>query len=173
MGAFNLNSLPKEKRIQMIGEFYDIINSLKDRNEVRLFFKDLLVPNEIAMLMRRLEIAVLLESGFTFDKIVDLLGVGRSKVANVHKILLIEGNGYKIAIERLLNNRKERIKKQKEEKIDPLSLKGAMKRYPGYFGLFNLIDNLGEQLKDDPEKKKEAALFTPSIFHSKKNGPVH
>ena len=44
----------------MIGEFYDTIARLKDRNEVRLFFKSLLSADEIATLMRRVEIAVLL-----------------------------------------------------------------------------------------------------------------
>lgn len=168
MGVFNLNSLPKQNRIQMIAEFYDTVNSLKDRNEVRLFFKDLLVPNEIAMLMRRLEIAVLLESGFTYGKIIELLGVSRSKIATVHKILLIEGNGYKIAIERLLEDRKKRIKKEEDKKIDPLSFKRTAKKFPAYFALFNLIDGLSD-LKNDPERKKQAALFTPSLNYLKKN----
>ncbi|MDP2909924.1 MAG: YerC/YecD family TrpR-related protein [bacterium] len=166
MGTFNLNSLPKQNRIQMIGEFYDTINSLKDRSEVRLFFKDLLNPNEIAMLMRRLEIAVLLNAGFTYEKIIKLLGVSRIKIATVHKVLSVEGNGYKIAIERLLEDRKKRIKKEENEKTDPLSFKAAKNKYPLHFALFNLIDNLGE-LKNDPEMRKRAALFTPSYNYLK------
>ena len=67
MATFHLDSLPKSKRIQMIGEFYDVISSLKDRSEVRFFFKDLLTPDEIANLMRRVEIAVLLSAHFTYD----------------------------------------------------------------------------------------------------------
>lgn len=168
MGAFNLNSLPKQNRIRLIAEFYDTINSLKDRNEVRLFFKDLLTPNEIAMLMRRLEIAVLLESGVTYDKIVKLLGVGKPKIANIHKILLTEGNGYKLAIDRLLEDRKKRIKKEEDEKINPLSIRGTAKRCPNYFVLFNLIDSLIES-KNDPEMKKKAAFFTPSFNPLKDN----
>jgi uncharacterized protein YerC len=70
MPVFHLNSLTKEKRIQMIGEFYDTIDSLKDRVEVRLFFKSLLSPEEIAMLMRRIEIAVLLSANFNYDQII-------------------------------------------------------------------------------------------------------
>ena len=72
MPVFHLNSLPKEKRIQMIGEFYDMVDSLKDRNEVRLFFKSLLTADEIATLMRRIEIAVLLSAGFKYDKIIKI-----------------------------------------------------------------------------------------------------
>ena len=73
MTTFHLNELPKQKRIQMIAEFYDVIDSLKDRNEVRLFFKSLLTADEIATLMRRIEIAVLLSTGFTYENIMDLL----------------------------------------------------------------------------------------------------
>jgi len=164
MGVFNLNSLPKEKRIQMIGEFYDVIDSLKNRQEVRFFFKDLLTPNEIATLMRRLEIAVLLEVGFGYNEISKMLGVGKSKIANVQKDLLREGNGYKIAIERLLKNRRKRLKKIKEkEEATPGSFKKLKKIYPGHFMLSNLIEEFSESLDDDPKKRKETALFTPSL----------
>ena len=166
MGVFNLNSLPKEKRFQMIGEFYDVINSLKNREEVRFFFKDLLTPNEIATLMRRLEIAVLLSVGFSYTEVAELLGVGRSKIANVQKILLQEGNGYKLAIDRLLENRRKRLKKKKDqEEATPSSFKKLKKVYAGHFILSNLMEELGESLfEDDSKKKKEAALFTPSLY---------
>ena len=74
MPVFHLNSLPKEKRIQMIGEFYDTIDSLKNRGEVRSFFKSLLTPEEIASFMRRIEVAVLLSAGYNYDKIIKMLG---------------------------------------------------------------------------------------------------
>lgn len=167
MATFDLNSLPKEKRIQMIGEFYDVINSLNDRNEVRLFFKDLLTPNEIAMLMRRMEIAVLLESGFTYNQIMGLLNTSKAKIAIVHKILSMDGSGYKIAIRRLLEDRKRRIKKIKDrESMNPL--KKAMRGQPGRFAFFNLIEEITESLDKNPEKTKEAALYTPSFSNIKR-----
>ena len=78
MPVFHLNNLPKSKRIQMIGEFYDTIDSLKDRQEVRLFFKSLLTADEIAALMRRIEVAVLLFSKYNYDQIKEMLGVGNN-----------------------------------------------------------------------------------------------
>ena len=66
MTTFHLNNLPKQNRIQMIGEFYDTIDSLKDRDEVRLFVKGLLTADEIANLMRRIEIAVLLSGNYKY-----------------------------------------------------------------------------------------------------------
>lgn len=165
MVMFYLNNLPKEKRIQMIGEFYDVIDSLKNRNEVRAFLKDLLTGDEMANLMRRIEVAILLTAGFTYEQISQLLGVGNPKIANVQKALLREGNGYKIVIERLLKNRKRRLKRrEKIEKTQISFFENLKKRYPGHFLLFNLLDEISEILENRSEKEKEALLYTPSLI---------
>ncbi|TSC94489.1 MAG: TrpR-like protein YerC/YecD [Parcubacteria group bacterium Licking1014_1] len=172
MPVFHLNSLPKEKRIQMIGEFYDIIDSLKDRTEVRLFLKSLLSPEEIAMLMRRIEIAVLLSANLNYNQIIEMLGVGSNKITSVHKCLQQDDNGYKIIIKRLIENRKKRlkkIKKENKEKTDMSPMSAVKKKYPGYFLLNNLLDVAVEKLEEDDKiLEKEALLFTPSLKHSKK-----
>ena len=172
MSTFHLNELPKEKRIQMIGEFYDTIDSLKDRNEVRLFFKSLLTADEIATLMRRIEIAVLLSAKFTYDKITDTLGVGKSKIANVHKSLLQDDSGYKIIVKRLLDDRKNRLRKIKKQERDALDPSATVKRkYAAHFLLPNLLDAALEKLEeDDKSLEKEALLFTPSSAFFKNTG---
>ncbi len=164
MGRFHLQSLPKSKRIQMIGEFYDTIDSLRDRNEVRLFFKDLLVADEIAGLMRRVEVAVLLSVGFTYEKIIEHLGVGKEKISSVHKKLLQDESGYKIIVKRLIEERKNRLRKmKKEEKNRSSSFAVLKKKYPGHFLLNNLLDAAIEKMEeDDKALEKEAVLFTPS-----------
>jgi TrpR-related protein YerC/YecD len=163
MGRFHLNKLPKEKRIQMIAEFYDVIASLKNREEVRLFFKDLLTPDEIATLMRRIEVATLSLAGYTYDQIAKLLGVGRGKVTNVQKVLAKGGQGYKTVIQRLLEMRKRRLKIQKKRTKALLSdFERLKQKYPLYFLLFNLIDEISEALTEDKSLDKEALLSTPS-----------
>lgn len=151
----------------MIGEFYDMINSLKNREEVRSFIKSLLTADEIANLMRRIEIAVLLSSGFKYDEIIEIMGVGRDKISSVHKNLLQDDSGYKIIVKRLIENRKARLRKIKKlqrekESLSPLS---AIKRkYPGHFLLTDLLDAAVERLgEDEKELEKEAVLFTPSL----------
>jgi TrpR-related protein YerC/YecD len=173
MPRFHLNDLPKQKRIQMIGEFYDTINSLKNRNEVRLFFKSLLTADEIATLMRRIEIAVLLSVKFTYEQIMDILGVGKPKIASVHKNLLQDDSGYKIIVKRLINNRKERLRKIKKENKRILSpFETIKKKYPGYFLLQNLLDAAIEKLTEDDESlEKEALLFTPSATFMRNKTP--
>jgi TrpR-related protein YerC/YecD len=164
MTTFHLNSLPKEKRIQMIGEFYDTIDSLKDRNEVRLFLKDLLSADEIANLMRRIEIAVLLSAEYKYDEIIRMLGVGRAKISGVHKCLLQDDSGYQIIVKRLLENRKKRLRKAKKEEKDAMSPNSLVKKkYAGHFMLPNLLDAAIEKLEEgDKLLEKEALLFTPS-----------
>jgi TrpR-related protein YerC/YecD len=166
MPVFHLNEMPKNKRIQMIGEFYDTIACLRDRNEVRLFFKSLLSADEIATLMRRVEIAVLLSAKFTYDEIAELMGVGKSKVTNVRKNLLQDDSGYKIIVKRLIENRKKRLRKIKREDrraMDTSAFAMAKKKYPGHFLIDNLLDAAIEKLEtDDKELEKEALLFTPS-----------
>jgi len=166
MPTFYLNSLPKKKRIQMIAEFYDVIDSLKNRDEVRLFFRSLLTPEEIAMFMRRIEIAVLLSAKFTYKEISEMLNVGYSKISFVQKALQQDDNGYKIIVKRLIENRKKRLKKIKRENKEMASmspLSEAKKKYPLYFLLNNLLDATIEKLeKDEKEIEKEAVLYTPS-----------
>ncbi len=147
----------------MIGEFYDVISSLKDRSEVRFFFKDLLTPDEIANLMRRVEISVLLSAHFTYDQIIEMLGVGKSKISQVHKCLLQDDSGYKIIVKRLIENRKNRLKRmKKEEREAASSFSQLKKKYPMHFLLNNLLDMAIDKLGDDKELEKEAVVFTPS-----------
>ncbi len=165
MTTFHLNSLPKENRIQMIGEFYDMIDSLKDRNEVRLFIKSLLTADEIASLMRRIEIAVLLSGDFKYDQIIKILKVGRDKISAVQKNLLQDDSGYKIIVKRLVENRKKRlkrIKKQDQEARSFSPLKAIKNFSPGNRILPDLLDAVIEKFEDDKELEKEALLFTPS-----------
>lgn len=166
MPTFHLNSLPKEKRIQMIGEFYDTIDSLKDRNEVRLFFKSLLSAEEIASFMRRVEIAVLLSAGYSYDKIIKIIGVGKNKIASVQKSIQQDDSGYKIIVKRLIENRKSRlrrIKKENKERANMSPMSAIKKKYPAYFLLDNLLDVAIEKIEeDDKALEKEALLFTPS-----------
>lgn len=170
MGIFHLNNLPKEKRIQMIAEFYDTVDFLKDRKEIRLFFKDLLTGDEIAALMRRIEVAILIEAGFTYDKISETLGVGKGKINNVQKVLSKDGDGYRLIIRKLLQDRKKRLKKKKETEEETFSNFKKMKKvYAGHFLLSDLINKIPEELDEDLSKEKEALLFTPSSSDYKIN----
>jgi TrpR-related protein YerC/YecD len=162
MPVFHLNSLPKEKRIQMIGEFYDAIDSLKDRNEVRLFLKSLLTAEEIAMFMRRIEIAILLSGDVNYMGISKMLGVGNGKISAVQRALQQDDNGYKIIVERLIENRKKRLKKIKKEEKNARESSAIKKFSAANRILPDLLDAVIESMEEDKDLEKEALLFTPS-----------
>jgi len=157
----------------MIGEFYDMIDSLRDRSEVRFFFKSLLSADEIANLMRRIEIAVLLSGNFKYDQIIKALKVGRDKISNVQKNLIQDDSGYKVIVKRLIENRKKRLKKirkQDQEARSSSPLKSIKNFSPANRILPDLLDAVIEKFEDDKDLEKEALLFTPSLapFRNKK-----
>src|SRR3990167_2859138 len=149
MPVFHLNDLPKNKRIQLIGEFYDVINSLENRDEVRSFFKSLLTPDEFATLMRRVEIAVLLTAKYKYCEISEILGVGNDKISNVQRALQQDDNGYKIIVKRLIENRKNRLKKIKSEEKSDREGSSIKKFSAANRVLPDLLDAVMEKLEDD------------------------
>lgn len=115
MGKFYLNKLPKNQRIRIISEFYDAVSCIKNRDEARLFFRDLLSPDEIAMLVRRIEVALLLRAGFTYRDIEETLGVGMDKIVSVQQSLQRHGEGYKLIIKKLRKILRKREKKTRKK----------------------------------------------------------
>lgn len=170
---FSLNALPKEERIRLIGEFYDVIASLKNRQEVKLFLNDLLDASEIGNLMRRFDVAVLLILGFSYDEIVKLLKVSKAKITNVQKVLGRKGEGYRMAVKRILEKRKKRkireiMRRKKilrrDEKPDVEKLK---RRYPTHFLFWNIIDELGDYFSAEKEIEKIGEKHSVQQFYGR------
>jgi|SRR3989344_1132857 len=167
MAYFNLNKLPEKERIALIGEFYTLTGTIKNREEASRIFRDLLDGNEIGNIMRRIDIAILLKLGFTYEEIIELLGVGRDKISRVQRKLDRGGEGYHLLIERALELRtrrkvkieKQRIKRTRQQQSS--DIERVKKRYPGAFLLWNIIDEFGDhfeakkQLKGPQEETKE------------------
>ena len=125
----------KEKKVYL-GDFYSMVSSLKTRDEVKNFFKDLLTLSEIVMISRRIQIAKMLLEGFTHDEIRKKLKVGFANIAQVERWLNNGFGGYRKTIkeyqEKCKNNPKTKIKKPFKE--------GMMKKYPFHYLLWDLID---------------------------------
>src|SRR3989339_1833602 len=153
MAYFNLNKLPEKERIALIGEFYTLTGTIKNREEASRIFRDLLDGNEIGNIMRRIDIAILLKLGFTYEEIIKLLSVGRDKISRVQQKLDRGGEGYHLLIERALELRKKRkvkIEKQrmkKERRRNSPDIERIKKRYTGAFLLWNIIDEFGDHFE--------------------------
>ena len=101
-----------------------------------------------------------------------MLGVGNEKISNVHKNLLQDDSGYKIIVKRLIENRKERLKRINKIEKGARGT-GVFKKSLASKVLPDLLDAVIEKFEDDKELEKEALLFTPSLApfsnKSKKN----
>jgi len=74
----------KEKQKLFIDDFYAAVTSLKDKNEVREFFEDLLTSEEKLMLAKRFQAAMMLNLGYLWDEIDDRVKVTQSTIGRLY-----------------------------------------------------------------------------------------
>lgn len=109
MSKVQLHNVDQKVRRQMIGNFYDVITELKNKDQVVGFFMGLLTPSEALMLSRRIQIAQMLLEDHSYEDICRELNVGSQTVASVYRWLYSDNEHFRKHI-------KQHIKKQ--EKIN-------------------------------------------------------
>lgn len=92
---------------------YEILSKLKNLEEVKLFFKEILTPSELRMLKRRWHIACLLDEGWDLRKVAEKSKTSTSTVIKVKKLIVEGKGGLKLALEK---TKKRRITKEPELK---------------------------------------------------------
>jgi len=112
MTKFDPTTLTPQETEKLMNKFFQTVADLKNLDETKRFFKDLLSKKETAMLARRLEVAKLLELGFTFEEIQKKLRVGVATVTSVNRWLNYGRNGYKIVVGRLIDRENEKREKE-------------------------------------------------------------
>ena len=88
-------------RSQSIDRLYDAISNLNSREECFAFFSDLCTIKELQDMAQRLDTAVLLSQGKSYQAITQQVGVSTATIGRVSKCLNYGTGGYKKAIERL------------------------------------------------------------------------
>ena len=134
-GRVKYQNLTELERKKFLGEFYSMIALLKNREEVKQFFKDLLTLSEVVMISRRLQIAKMLLEGLTYREIQEKLKVGVATIVSVEQWLNRGFGGYRNIIGR---HKKQERKFKEYEPASPFSLKHLRKKYPLHFLLYNL-----------------------------------
>lgn len=156
MAKFSRGSkLSPPKRQELVLAFCQAIQSLKSGEEVAKFLTDLLSPQEIEMLAKRLQIAEYLLKGEQYTDIRAKLKVGFSTIARVATWLGMSGEGFKIVI-----SRKKKPTKQIsiEEKYDPYSNYNFKRRYSQYYWPQLLLEKILQQ-SDATHKKKITTIL--------------
>jgi len=138
-GKVKYHQLTETQKKEYLTLFYDMVSGLRNRDEAKNFFKDLLTLSEVVMIARRIKIAILLIEGKNHRDIRKNLKVGYSTIANVERWLNEGFGGYKKVIENYKKNNKMKEKSKEWQKITPYSLDDIRKRYPLHFLLLNAL----------------------------------
>jgi TrpR-related protein YerC/YecD len=136
-GKVKYSQLSEFEKKKYLGEFYTMVSMLKNRDEVKEFFKDLMTLSEMVMISRRLQAAAMLLESFTYEEISKKMKMGVTTVGQVERWLNNGFGGYKKIIRRYKNGK---FTESNKMPATPFSLKHIRRKYPLHFLLLNLLD---------------------------------
>jgi len=123
--------LTKEQRVETLDALYTAASSVKGRDAVKLFLRDLLTESERVMLGRRILIARKLIEGETMRAIAEEMKVGFDTVSRIERWLSDQMPGYEHAVKEM----KKEFKNRKDRNTQG-TFANLKKRYPLHFLLF-------------------------------------
>jgi TrpR-related protein YerC/YecD len=92
-----------------IDSLYRAILSLRNKEEARSFFRDLLTEAEIKEFTNRWKVVQLLEKRVQYEDIAKQTGMSSTTIARISKWLVKGKGGYKLMLERLKTNKKTSV----------------------------------------------------------------
>ena len=84
-----------------IDRLFDTILQLESREECYAYFEDLCTVKEIRDMAQRLDTAILLSEGMSYQKITEKMDISTATIGRVSKCLNYGSGGYRTVIERL------------------------------------------------------------------------
>ncbi len=106
MAQLSKRFLHKKVEERILDLFWTSLSSLSTKQKVALLLNDLLTRTEKIMLSKRLAIAFMLMKEDSYPTINDRLKVSDATIWNVKTSLMLNGKGYKMAIEQIMNKEK-------------------------------------------------------------------
>ena len=88
---------------ESIDRLFKTILQLGSIDECYRYFEDLCTIKELQSLAQRLDAAILLSEGVSYQKIVELVNISSATICRVNKCLNYGEGGYRTAIEKLKN----------------------------------------------------------------------
>lgn len=84
-----------------IRRLFKVIAGIETEEECRSFFEDLCTIKEIQDMAQRLETAIMLDKGLSYQKISDTVRVSTATISRVNRALNYGANGYRTAIDKM------------------------------------------------------------------------
>lgn len=88
-------------RSQSIDRLFDVIQNLESREACYAFFSDLCTIKELQDMAQRLDTAILLHQGHSYQTITQRVGISTATIGRVSKCLNYGAGGYRAALEKL------------------------------------------------------------------------
>ena len=85
---------------------YRAIADIRTPEECASFFEDLCTIKEIQDMAQRLDTAVLLDQGLSYQKITEKVGVSTATISRVSRCLSYGANGYRTVLDRMSKDEK-------------------------------------------------------------------
>ena len=84
-----------------LNQLFDTIVNLKTREECSKFFEDICTVKEMLDMAQRLDVAVLLDQGVSYQTIAQKINVSTATLSRVSRCLNYGSGGYRLALDRL------------------------------------------------------------------------
>jgi len=107
---------------------YEIVNSLKNTEEIKRFLKDILTKSELRMLKRRWHIASLLAKGLDLRSVASKSKTSTQTVSKIKRIIEEGEGGITLALERM----EKKIGRERKDFLKSKSF-GGSKFVKGWF----------------------------------------
>ena len=86
---------------QSMDRLFDTIVNLNTREECRAYLEDLCTVKELQDMAQRLDTAILLSQGYSYQKIMEHIEISTATIGRVSRALNYGTGGYRAAIEKL------------------------------------------------------------------------
>lgn len=93
-----VNELLQAKDVQQL---IKALLCLRTEDESARLLSDICTVNELKSLAQRLEVAALLQSGYTYNQVEEMTGASTATISRVKRFLEYGAGGYKLVLERL------------------------------------------------------------------------
>lgn len=87
---------------------FEVISRLDNADDVKAFLEDICTINEILDMAQRLDTAVLLDRGVSYNEIANEVKVSTATISRVSKCLNYGSGGYRVALSKLTDEEKSK-----------------------------------------------------------------